>query len=183
MYKTIFVCGALMLFSGVACTAQTNTNAEQPQDTTAMKEEFKVQKSDSEWKSELTKEQYRVLREKGTESPHTGEYNLHFEDGIYTCAACNTPLFKSDSKFDAHCGWPSFDKPISADRIIEHRDTSHGMIRTEIICATCGGHLGHVFNDGPTETGLRYCINSVSLDFDDADSTNTETEQKAKSEE
>lgn len=184
MNKTIIVCSALMLFSGIACTAQTTTDTELPQDTTEMSENFKVQKSDAEWKSELTDEQYRVLREKGTERPYTGEYNLHFEDGLYTCAACNTALFESDSKFDGHCGWPSFDKPISEDRIIEHRDTSHGMIRTEIICATCGGHLGHVFNDGPTETGLRYCINSVSLGFDDEEESDaSESKEETKAEE
>lgn len=127
---------------------------------------FKVDKADEEWRKQLTPEQFYVLREKGTERPGTGEYNLHFEDGVYKCAACDAPLFNSDSKFDAHCGWPSFDKAIGDSTVIEKLDKSHGMIRTEILCANCGGHLGHVFNDGPTETGMRYCINSVSLDFE-----------------
>ena len=125
----------------------------------------------------LTPEQFYILRQAGTERPHTGEYNLHFEDGVYRCAACNAALFNSDSKFDSHCGWPSFDKAIGDSTVIERLDKSHGMLRTEILCANCGGHLGHVFNDGPTETGMRYCINSISLDFEDKD------EQEGKSEE
>lgn len=127
---------------------------------------YKVNKSEEEWREQLTPQQFYVMREKGTERPGTGEYDLHFEDGVYKCAACNAPLFNSDSKFDAHCGWPSFDKAIGDSTVIEKKDYSHGMIRTEILCANCGGHLGHVFDDGPTETGMRYCINSVSLDFD-----------------
>ncbi len=115
---------------------------------------------------ELSAEEYRVLRQKGTERPYTGEYNMHFEQGVYSCRACGNPLFKSDSKFDAGCGWPSFDQQIHPDAITMHRDTSLGMIRTEICCGRCGGHLGHIFDDGPTETGLRYCVNSVSLNFD-----------------
>lgn len=126
---------------------------------------YKINKTETEWRNELSEEQFRILREKGTERPHTGVYNLHFEKGIYTCAGCNQKLFESDSKFDAHCGWPSFDKSIkgTVDYVL---DKSHGMIRTEIVCSNCGGHLGHVFNDGPTETGTRYCVNSVSIDFD-----------------
>lgn len=126
---------------------------------------YKVQKTDKEWREELSENEYHVLREKGTERPHTGKYNLHFEEGIYSCKACNEPLFKSESKFNAHCGWPSFDNAI--DDTIEYvKDTSHGMSRIEIICNSCGSHLGHVFNDGPTETGLRYCVNSVSINFE-----------------
>lgn len=126
----------------------------------------KVEKSAAEWRRELSDEEYRVLREKGTERPFSGEYNLHFENGIYKCRACGNPLFRSDQKFESSCGWPSFDQQISKDAIVTHRDTSHGMIRTEILCGNCGSHLGHVFDDGPTETGLRYCVNSVSLKFD-----------------
>ncbi|GAA4281788.1 peptide-methionine (R)-S-oxide reductase MsrB [Gaetbulibacter aestuarii] len=124
----------------------------------------KVKKSDAEWRESLSPEEYRVLREKGTERPHTGKFNLHFEDGTYVCKGCGQKLFESDSKFDAHCGWPSFDKAIkgTVDYVL---DKSHGMIRTEIVCSNCGGHLGHVFNDGPAETGERYCVNSVSIDF------------------
>lgn len=126
---------------------------------------YKLNKTEEEWQKQLTEEQYRILRKKGTERPHTGKYNLHFEKGSYYCAACNQKLFESDSKFNAHCGWPSFDKSIkgSVDYVL---DKSHGMIRTEIVCSNCGGHLGHVFNDGPTETGTRYCVNSVSIDFE-----------------
>ena len=128
--------------------------------------EFKIINSEEEWKKELTDEQYFVLRQAGTERPFTGEYNLHFEDGMYRCAACDAALFSSESKFESHCGWPSFDRALGDSTVVERLDKSHGMIRTEILCASCGSHLGHVFNDGPTETGMRYCINSVSLDFD-----------------
>ena len=125
---------------------------------------YRIDKTEDEWRSELSEEQYRVLRTKGTEAPHTGKYNLHFENGAYNCAACNQQLFESNSKFDAHCGWPSFDDSIegTVERVL---DKSHGMLRTEIICSNCGSHLGHVFNDGPTETGERYCVNSLSIDF------------------
>lgn len=125
---------------------------------------YPIEKSENEWKEKLSPEQYRILREKGTEAPHTGTYNLHFEDGAYKCAACNTKLFESDSKFDSGCGWPSFDKAIEG--AVEYvQDRSFGMIRTEILCSNCGGHLGHVFDDGPTETGQRYCVNSASINF------------------
>jgi len=127
---------------------------------------YSIQKTEAEWRKELGDERYRILREAGTERPHTGKYNIHFEDGTYRCGACNTPLFESDSKFESSCGWPSFDEAI--DGAVEYvRDTSLGMIRTEILCATCGSHLGHVFNDGPTETGQRFCVNSLSVDFEE----------------
>jgi peptide-methionine (R)-S-oxide reductase len=126
---------------------------------------YNVNKTEAEWKAELTEEQYRVLREKGTERPHTGEYNLNFEEGTYKCAGCNQKLFESTNKFDAHCGWPSFDDAIKGT-VTNVLDKSHGMLRTEIVCSNCGGHLGHVFNDGPTETGQRFCVNSLSIDFD-----------------
>ncbi len=130
-----------------------------------MKQEFKIIKTDEEWRSQLTPNQFAVLREAATERPFTGEFNMHFENGIYTCAGCGEELFDSASKFDGHCGWPSFDQEIESGKIVEIEDTSHGMVRTEIVCGSCGGHLGHVFDDGPTETGLRYCVNSLSLDF------------------
>lgn len=122
-------------------------------------------KSEPDWKSKLSEEQYRVLREKGTEPPHTGKFNLHFETGSYHCAACDAKLFKSGAKFKSNCGWPSFDEAVEGS--VEFlKDTSFGMIRTEVVCANCGGHLGHVFDDGPTESGQRYCINSVSIQFE-----------------
>jgi peptide-methionine (R)-S-oxide reductase len=127
-----------------------------------MKEDLKQQ-----LKERLDPVSYEVIVNKATERPGTGTYNLHFEDGQYRCKACGEVLFDSASKFDAGCGWPSFDREIEAGKIKEVFDDSHGMRRTEIVCANCEGHLGHVFNDGPTETGLRYCVNSVSIEFDE----------------
>ncbi len=127
--------------------------------------EEKIKKTDAEWKAQLSPEQYRVLREKGTEPAFTGKYNINKEKGMYVCAGCGSPLFSSDTKFDSGCGWPSFYEALDKDKIKEVRDTSFGMVRIEILCANCGGHLGHVFDDGPKPTGLRYCVNSLSLDF------------------
>ena len=124
-----------------------------------------MKKTNEEWKKELTADEYRVLREKATEAPFSGEYNLHFQAGNYTCSGCGTELFSSDGKFDAGCGWPSFVKPVNSDVIETKVDNTLGRTRTEILCRACGGHLGHVFDDGPIETGLRYCVNSLSLDF------------------
>jgi len=121
-------------------------------------------KTDKDWKKELSAEVYHILREKGTERAFTGKYNSHFEKGVYVCAGCTSELFESSSKFNSQCGWPAFDAAIGG-KVSEEKDTSHGMIRVEILCANCGGHLGHVFPDGPTKTGLRYCVNSLSLDF------------------
>ena len=117
-------------------------------------------------KNKLSPEAYSILFEKGTEKPFSGEYNSHFEKGIYCCASCDQALFSSESKFPTSCGWPGFDASMS-DSVSEERDLSHGMVRTEILCSQCKGHLGHVFNDGPTETGLRYCVNSLSIVFDE----------------
>ena len=125
----------------------------------------KVVKTDEEWKKELTPEEYRILREKGTERAFTGKYWDHHEIGTYICAACGTELFESNTKFDSGCGWPSYFEPIDSNRIIYNDDSSFGMKRTEVICAKCDGHLGHVFDDGPPPTGLRYCINSGSMKF------------------
>ena len=121
-------------------------------------------KTDKDWKEMLSPEPYHILREKGTERAFTGKYDKHFEKGVYVCAGCSKELFDSSSKFNSHCGWPSFDSALN-QKVSELKDTSHGMIRVEIVCSNCGGHLGHVFPDGPTQTGLRYCVNSLSLDF------------------
>ncbi len=125
---------------------------------------YPIEKSEEQWKAELGTERYRILRQKGTEMSHTGKYNLHFENGTYCCGACGEPLFESDSKFESSCGWPSFDESIPG-KVEYITDNSFGMKRTEILCANCGSHLGHVFDDGPTETGVRYCVNSASVDF------------------
>lgn len=129
------------------------------------KNQFEVTKSDDEWKSLLTPEQYEVLRNKGTEYAFTGEFYNNKQKGMYSCAGCGNELFESDTKYNSGCGWPSFFEPLEDDVIIKQVDKSHGMVREEILCAKCGGHLGHVFNDGPKPTGLRYCINSASLAF------------------
>jgi peptide-methionine (R)-S-oxide reductase len=125
----------------------------------------KVEKSDAEWREELTPEQYEVLRRQGTEPPFTGRYWNVKDDGMYHCAGCGAALFSSDTKFESGTGWPSFYEPAAAEAVEVKTDISHGMVRTEVRCASCGGHLGHVFDDGPNPSGLRYCMNSCALDL------------------
>jgi len=125
----------------------------------------KITKTEEEWQRELTPEQFEILRRQGTEPPFSGSYTYSKDDGMYRCAACGNELFSSDTKFESGTGWPSFYEPAAADAVELRPDDSHGMRRTEVVCARCGGHLGHVFDDGPAPTGQRYCINSISLDL------------------
>ena len=127
----------------------------------------KIVKTEEQWRAELDPDAYRILRQKGTEAPFSGEYDHVFEPGSYHCVGCGAELFHSDAKYDSGCGWPAFFAPAGEDAIDEETDGSHGMVRTEVMCASCGGHLGHVFPDGPHPTGVRYCINSAALKLEE----------------
>jgi len=157
-YKFLLM-GALAML--MACSG----NSQDKSKTKPMADADKMVKTEEEWKKVLTPDQYHILREKGTDYPGTGKYYLHKEKGMYVCAGCGNELFTSDMKFDSSCGWPSFDKEIAGGKIKQTVDKSHGMVRIEITCAKCDGHLGHIFDDGPTLTGKRYCVNSTSIDF------------------
>ncbi len=157
----------LLILPLTACTgADPAVHAEE---TEMNDPDYEIEKSPEEWKQELTEEEYRVLREKGTERAFTGDLLNNKEEGVYVCAACGQELFASDTKFESGTGWPSFYAPVDEDNVAEESDRSFGMKRTEVLCSRCGGHLGHVFPDGPKPTGLRYCVNSVSLDFEPED--------------
>ncbi|CAN5368024.1 peptide-methionine (R)-S-oxide reductase MsrB [soil metagenome] len=151
------------LLLGLALSSCAQDNKKSTKESTA---NFQVKKSEEEWKKILTAEQYYVLRQKGTERPFTGEYAETHDQGTYYCAACHQALFNSETKFESGTGWPSFYQPIKEESVKVNKDVTYGMVREEVVCSNCGGHLGHVFDDGPKPTGLRYCMNSVSLKFE-----------------
>jgi methionine-R-sulfoxide reductase len=149
----------LMIFISLVSCAQKNNPSK-------AQKEPEIKLSEKEWRAKLTPQQYFILREKGTERAFSGEFVMTKEKGTYKCAGCGEPLFTDEMKFESHCGWPSFDREVEGGKIVQSVDNSHGMQRIEITCAKCGGHLGHIFDDGPTKTGQRYCVNSLSLTFE-----------------
>ncbi len=169
MTRYVIAIVALLIVSACAVGANersASVDADGPQKTAHA---FEVTKTDAEWKAQLTDEEFYILREKGTERAFTGEFWDHKGEGTYTCAACQQALFASKTKFKSGTGWPSYYAPVSKDAVATETDVSFGMARTEVLCGRCGGHLGHVFRDGPEPTGLRYCINSASLDFQEGE--------------
>jgi peptide-methionine (R)-S-oxide reductase len=156
------ILGFILAFSFQSC-AQQNSSSENKK---SLKDHtFEVQKTEAEWKEILSPLEFKVLREAGTERAFTGKYNDFKKEGIFVCNGCKTELFSSETKYESGTGWPSFFKPLNDENVLEVEDRSLGMVRTEVVCGSCGGHLGHVFEDGPKPTGLRYCLNSASLDF------------------
>jgi len=168
--KFVLLSGIFLFLYGLSGCDKKNTSVSPPMptpsaETTMDDSKSNLPQTEQEWKQKLTPEQYEVLRQKGTERPFTGKYDHFFEEGVYKCAGCGSVIFSSEAKYDSGCGWPAFSAPADANAVAERRDRSHGMTRTEIYCPHCGGHLGHVFTDGPAPTGLRYCINSAALEF------------------